>query len=393
MVPFQGRSHLTTHIPGKPNPDGIKVWALAEDAFAYCWNWHIPGEGNGPLDTPTPIALGGTKSGNKGNKTQAVVAKLVGHLPINPGGYHIWVDNLFTSTRFLEYMRTLNYGVTGTTRKNAGILQELLDFKASDKNDKVPWGTLKYLPTASNKVCQIAWKDSALTLMMSTVVDGSECVQKLRRRPKQGQKKEMAKHQPFKGLPRALLDIPKCFDNYNNNMGAVDSFDQLTAINAGIRPVKRGAWQALEHWLLRVILVNTYVILQRSRKHTDLTLMRSQQEHRLRIIRGLIDLAKATKSDNPICKKRRISQANPEAIPSAIEHHHIKSDVRRGCVYCKGKRRGDQYFKRRALGPLDPNAVHSKRREGRSSWKCLECDEALCNPRYRDCFERYHQNQ
>ena len=83
----------------------------------------------------TPRELGGTKQGKGGNKTQAIVVKLMKQLPrIN---YHLWVDNLFTSIRFLEYMRTLGYGVIGTVRLNGGILPELLEMAKKDTGNKL----------------------------------------------------------------------------------------------------------------------------------------------------------------------------------------------------------------------------------------------------------------
>jgi hypothetical protein len=61
-------------------------------------------------------------------------------------------------------------------------------------------------------------------------------------------------------------------------MGAVDGFDHLTAMNSGLRRVKRGAHQALEHWLLRTVLVNTYVIAQIWLREEELVKLRSQVE-------------------------------------------------------------------------------------------------------------------
>ena len=60
----------------------------------------------------------------------------------------------------------------------------------------------------------------------------------------------------------AELPIPECFDFYNQQMGPIDGFDQLTSSYSGLRRVRRGAWQALEHWLLRAVLANTYVLAQ-----------------------------------------------------------------------------------------------------------------------------------
>lgn len=88
-----------THIPGKPHPVGVKVWAIAQSNFLIVCNYHTPGENNGPIDTRVPWELGGTKKGGKGgNKAQAVVAKLMDRLPQSQDGeplYHLWLDNLF----------------------------------------------------------------------------------------------------------------------------------------------------------------------------------------------------------------------------------------------------------------------------------------------------------
>lgn len=163
IVRYEGRSHQVTTVPNKPTPTGVKIWGLAQKNFLLSWNYHTPGESNGPVDTLTPVELGGIKNGKKGNKTQAVVAKLIGQLPNKGRGYHLWCDNLFVSTRFLEYMRSqIGCGVTGPARTNAGFLQEILDFKASDKNDKVPWGTKKHLHTADNQASCMYTRSASL---------------------------------------------------------------------------------------------------------------------------------------------------------------------------------------------------------------------------------------
>jgi hypothetical protein len=123
----------------------------------------------------TPRELGGTvKAGNGGNKTQAVVLHLINKLPKPPkgSGYHVFLDNLFISTRFVKYARSLGIGITGTCRDNAGVIQELLDLKKKDKNDVIPWGETYGMPTVDSEVCQVGWKDQAFVLMMSSVWSG-----------------------------------------------------------------------------------------------------------------------------------------------------------------------------------------------------------------------------
>jgi hypothetical protein len=90
IVRFEGRSKEITTIPNKPIPTGYKVWGAAQRGFLLVWNWHIPGQKNGPLGIRIPRELSGTiKAGNGGNKTQAVVLHLIKRLPKLPKGLAI----------------------------------------------------------------------------------------------------------------------------------------------------------------------------------------------------------------------------------------------------------------------------------------------------------------
>ena len=100
----------------------------------------MPGDKNGPVGVRIPRELGGTiKAGNGGNKTQAVVLHLIRQLPKPPRGsrYHIFLNNLFISTKLVEYTRAQGIGITGICRDNRGVIQELLDLKKSDKKDVI----------------------------------------------------------------------------------------------------------------------------------------------------------------------------------------------------------------------------------------------------------------
>ena len=117
------------------------MWGAAQRGFLLVWNWHIPGQKNGPLGIRTPRELGGTiKAGNGGNKTQAVVLHLIKRLPKPPegSGYHVYLDNLFVSTRFVQYARSQGVAITGTCRTTGGVIKELLDLQKSDKKDVIP---------------------------------------------------------------------------------------------------------------------------------------------------------------------------------------------------------------------------------------------------------------
>jgi hypothetical protein len=100
----------------------------------------VPRQKNSPLGIKTPRKLGGTiKAGKGGNKTQVVVLYLINRLPKPPkgSGYHVFLDNLFVSTRLVEYTRSQGVGITSTCKDTKGVIQELLDLKKKDKSDVI----------------------------------------------------------------------------------------------------------------------------------------------------------------------------------------------------------------------------------------------------------------
>jgi hypothetical protein len=55
-----------------------------------------------------------------------------------PGiGYYCFLDNLFVSERFLEFLQSKNYGITGIYRTNTRVISELIDLKKQDQGDKL----------------------------------------------------------------------------------------------------------------------------------------------------------------------------------------------------------------------------------------------------------------
>jgi hypothetical protein len=94
--------------------------------------------------------------------------------PPKGSGYYVYLDNLFVSTRFIQYARSQGVAITGTCRTTGGVIQELLDLQKSDKKDVIPWGETYSRYTSNGEVCQVGWKDQAFILMMSSFMSGNE---------------------------------------------------------------------------------------------------------------------------------------------------------------------------------------------------------------------------
>jgi hypothetical protein len=123
-------------------------------------------------------------------------------------------------------------------------------------------------------------------------------------------------------------------------MRAVNEFDHLTAQNASLRHVKRGGHQALEHWLLRTVLINYYLLALYSDVPEPREIsFRSQQEFRRQLVSALL----AKRRDSEIYPKRRISHISQGAEEVSKElHTQVKLSKKGLCVYYKGLRYGDR---------------------------------------------------
>jgi hypothetical protein len=172
----------------------------------------------------------------------------------------VFIDNLFTSTKFLEFLRSNRISATDTCQTNAEVLQELINIKASDKNDIILWRTTYLRYITNGKVAQIGWKDNTLALIMSTTIDRKETVLRDRKRPKTTSLKAKTSRVLFSNNPCKVLLIPKVYNEYNFNMLQVNQFDHMTSQNDGLRPVRRRGYQSIKHWLLRSVLINTYLL-------------------------------------------------------------------------------------------------------------------------------------
>ena len=151
--------------------------------------------------------------------------------------------------------------------------------------------------------------------MISSAISGDEKVLRLRKRPKETSSKAKTSRAPFAHDAVKELLIPAIADGYNYHMGAVNEFDHLIAQNTGLRHVRRGGAQALEHWLLRIVLVNSYLLALYSDAPEPRQInFRSQQDFRRQLIGALLAMGK----DSNVSLKRRISKISQLADQEPI---------------------------------------------------------------------------
>ena len=107
--------------------------------------------------------------------------------------------------------------------RNFGINENLLELKIKWSNH-IAWGQLYGCLSSDEKVLQLAWKDNQIILFITTLVDASTTVSRLRKRPN---KKDKWIKQAFRDQLFKRLKIPDFIDMYNHLMNGVDQANQI----------------------------------------------------------------------------------------------------------------------------------------------------------------------
>lgn len=154
----------------------------------------------------------------------------------------------------------------------------------------------------------------------------------------------------------------------------------------GLRNVRRGGSQALDHWVLLSTLVNYYLLAFYSEaRSTPDVAFRSQKDFRQQIIEALLFMGKTS----DVSRKRRVSHMDPDSSQEPFHAHKlVKMTSQKQCVACKGLRHQDRPQKRVALGEIAGNQKRESERKD-TLFKCNKCDVALC--KIRPCFSIYHK--
>ena len=379
IADFQGRSRETVTVPTKPTPTGFKLWVVAQRGYFLQWLEHRP-------DQPFDSAAGKVTRKRKRqdqyglNPTQAVVVALVSRLPA--ASYHVFVDNLFSTPKLFAALRRQQIGATGTCRINSGIHKDLVIWKRQDNAGKLDrdWGWIQNIPTPDGQVNQIAWKDNALVLFLSTVYTSHEVQVRTRKRPTTTNPRARPIQRFFGAQPVKELAVPSISAEYNDYMNGVDIGDQLRTEEGLDHRICKGPWRALAWgFLLDVCIANSF-LLQLWKRPSPWPPYKTIHSWRQQLCD---EIFKKYSQEAALRDRNR-----PGDVFTPISQHKRVSRGKKGpCLACKGVRFDDQRPRATPLGQSRANSLNQRRHYSRSG--CGTCNVALCNSAV--CWDFYHR--
>ena len=318
LLLWKGRLVFKQYIPLKRARFGIKMFSLCETSG---WNSYVYlGKEPDGRDADQQLV-------NRLGKSGAVVPRLMETLLDN--GYHVYVDNWYTSEELFRYLHENGTAACGTARKNR------VKLPSSFKNNRLKKGEHQF--RRNDDMLAIRFNDKKEIYFLSTLHKAN--VIDTRKRDRQG------------NVIRKL----KLVDDYNKFMGGVDRNDEMIGTYSAVRKSMKWTKKVAFHFIEEG-LVNAHILYKKNGGSKRLL------QFKLDCITSLL-AAGGAELAAPNASDRYSGRHFPELIPPTAN----KQNPQKRCVVC----------------------TQSKKRK-ESRYQCADCENTpgLCPA---PCFRDYHR--
>ena len=289
MVPTKAKTGMTQYMKDKPIKWGMKLFVLAEARTGYQVAFDVY---SGKASTPSVHGL-----------SYDAVMNLVTAANLGTG-YHIYMDNFYTSPTLLKALVEKKYGACGTYRENRlGCPKD----RANPLPRNATRGEMRWL--REGPLLFVKWMDRKEINVLSTIhkagYDG--CVDRKEKNP----------------YRVVSIPCPASVKAYNQSMGGVDLADQLIQYHSSHRKVAKWYKTLFLHFV-DIAATNSFII------HKELAQERSTvpKEHRAFLMELVTGLCGVEATAVP---RQRFFNHLPMAICESI---NPPNNGKRCCVVC-----------------------------------------------------------
>ena len=350
MIPYKGKLSIKQRILGKPVHWRIKLFPLCDSETAYVSRFEVYLGKARDNENTSAIGKGG-----------AVVARLTNDF--HHKGHCLFVDNWYSSLALCIFLKSGWIYLCGTTRSNRrGYPAELKAFRAPAQNRgasslRVYQGVVAFVS-----------KDSKPVHFLSTAHYPDEVA------TVQGQQKERRSGR----YSVKEVESHKIVVDYNANMGAVDTNEQMTTVRKSRKQLRWYMRRIVK--FLEISAYNSYIIeghfkehLHERQRKRDFTAFRED------LIHELVGHWRTEKA-----RRGRKRKETPFRLENVGEHFPVKgAGSDHTCQVCREKRRRFM-----ANSPDVPKAQVPLKLT-KTTFKCEVCDVYLCISRENNCFQSW----
>ena len=310
MVKSRHRSGIRQYIKDKPTKWGIKLWMLADSSNGYT------------IDFDVYIGRAAGRNVSANGLGYDVVMKLMNKFLDQ--GYHLYVDNFYTSVTLFKDLFARGVAATGT------IIESRRDFPLNLRNSK-QWakgkdrGSMRW--ERDSPCLALQWVDNKVVSVLTTI-DNANVKNRVTRKVKTAEG----------GWTAIQVPQPGAIGNYNKFMNAVDRSDQILGTQNVLRKCVRW-WKTLFFHLIDMAVVNSFILFkeyQAKFSHEQPALERTADysliNYREEIVRQLCDFPEF--DHPPVHATTKPVPHPPDHGRFVTEHIPIVGEERKMCVVC-----------------------------------------------------------
>uniref|UniRef100_A0A8C5M180 PiggyBac transposable element-derived protein domain-containing protein n=1 Tax=Leptobrachium leishanense TaxID=445787 RepID=A0A8C5M180_9ANUR len=246
LMKYKGRLGFKQYIPSKRSRYGVKVYKLCDSESGYTQAFRVYEGKDSSLDPPGCPEHMGTSG------------KIVWDLlfPLMNKGYHLYVDNFYTSVPLFKLLYCFDTAACGTVRKNH------VGFPAQLVRTRLKRGETSAL--RQEELLAVKYRDKKDVYLLSTIHTERSVEVSVRGRAERIRK-------------------PVCIKDYNRHMGGVDLADQLLQPYQIMR--KSRAWyKKVAIYLMQIATHNAFLLCKKANPGVTLSFLQFQ----LQVISGLL---------------------------------------------------------------------------------------------------------
>uniref|UniRef100_A0A8C5MUU7 PiggyBac transposable element-derived protein domain-containing protein n=1 Tax=Leptobrachium leishanense TaxID=445787 RepID=A0A8C5MUU7_9ANUR len=246
LMKYNGRLGFKHYIPSKRSRYGVKVYKLCDSESGYTQAFRVYEGKDSSLDPPGCPEHMGTSG------------KIVWDLlfPLMNKGYHLYVDNFYTSVPLFKLLYCFDTAACGTVRKNR------VGFPAQLVRTRLKRGETSAL--RQEELLAVKYRDKKDVYLLSTIHTERSVEVSVRGRAERIRK-------------------PVCIKAYNRHMGGVDLADQLLQPYQIMR--KSRAWyKKVAIYLMQIATHNAFLLCKKANPGVTLSFLQFQ----LQVISGFL---------------------------------------------------------------------------------------------------------
>jgi hypothetical protein len=243
LVGTKNQTQLMQYLPNKRHHRwGIKFWMLCDSITNYCLAFYIYRGAKSPVDKTEIVQKG---------LGHTVVTKLLAMGNYLSKGYHIFIDNFFTSVPLAKYLYSVGTYITGTIRRNRKFIPKQF-------SKKFDVGEKRYFRQGPMLAAAFREKRSQRfpVLLLSTKCKAESTIRTITRRSRT---REVVK--------------PSIIQSYNDYMGGIDTSDMMLYTYLDERRTVK-YWKKICFNIFSRMILNSYIIYKDNLPETTKPLTR-----------------------------------------------------------------------------------------------------------------------